>query len=193
MMWKISLVEKLGFRWGKQEGQIEVKRPHTKNKKSFYNNCEVTFGANRLFTEARKKAYQNGKKEYTKDWVNVDVIDDLALAIWWMDDGSKSVSKQSQSVAGQLHVCATKEELEVVKEFLEYRLDAEVAIHRRRELFHIYLPHYAYVKMLKRIWRYIHPELLYKCPVIMGEDNKPIIPNSAEQLRGHIESLKLKI
>jgi hypothetical protein len=42
----------------------------------------------------------------------------------------------------------------------------------------------AYVSLLRKSLPYLHSSMLYKCAVTTGEDGKPIIPTSAEQLRG---------
>lgn len=184
LKWKLQQLRNMGFETSYRE-MVETRRDKKNDRYDgrTYLGIHGQTKANRLFTEARLKAYPNGKKEYNAQWVNLDTLDEFALAIWWMDDGSLSFSKQSKTVAGQLHVCASYQECQLVKAALDVILGEEVKVHRRRELYHIYLPHEAFRMLMRKTAHWIHPDMLYKCSILMGEDGNPIIPNSAGHLK----------
>lgn len=194
LKWKMKMLEELGFKtWFTESREQRYNKANSKYDGKTYFGYHGQCGADRVFTEAWKIAYPDGEKEYNPRWCNPTILDDMAMAIWWMDDGSLSWSKGSATIGGQLHVCATEAECVLVKTVFEVRLGIEVKVHRRRQLYHLYFPAKSFQKLIRVCLPYLHADLLYKCAVLMGEDGKPIIPASAEHLKWHLDGCKIEM
>lgn len=159
---------------------------------------DTRFKGNNLLLDIWRIAYPHRCKTYNEKWINKDTIDDYALAIWWMDDGSLHYSvKYSASMTGVLCTHCTMEEIHIVKDVIDNALNLnaenQTKLRRRRKDYALYFPPLAYLNLIELIAKYIHPTMLYKCSVLLGEDKRPIIPNSAEQLLSQIKDIKLKM
>jgi len=82
---------------------------------------------NSVFNEYRQLFYPNGKKIVTREILNK--LDNLGLAVWYMDDGSRSKAKKHVRLATQSF---GQEGFEVISEWLweKYRLHSFPDIRR---------------------------------------------------------------
>jgi hypothetical protein len=181
--WKQNELEELGFEARFVKKDVLYRKAGSIHNGKHYISCQVKTKSHYTFTKARSIAYVNNMKTYHKGWVNEDTVDDYALAVWWMDDGDFS---------GTLNCNCNEEEAILLKDLFEKILKGKVSIHNKKGKKNIYFPVITKAILFSRIYKFIHPTMLYKCSVGVGEDGKPIIPNSAEQLLLQCEQ-KLKI
>lgn len=191
LLWKLNQLRILGFQGEYKKKPVRYNKSGSKHDGKVYVSCQVKMKSDRLFTEARKIAYPHNEKTYHQGWVNEQTVDDFALAIWWMDDGGLHYPKKSKDIAGYLYCYCDDQEALYLKLLFEHILDSEVRIHRKSEKHVLYFPVETYRQVMRRISRYVHPTMLYKCAVIVGEDGNPIIPQSAEQLIRQLNELKI--
>ncbi len=82
--------------------------------------------------------YQNGRKRIPP--LMQKLISPLALAIWFLDDGSKKSSSHKSLVIHSLGY--SKKDLEIAQEALKTRFSIESALHKQRnETFRLYFPY----------------------------------------------------
>jgi hypothetical protein len=186
LQWKIVELQNLGFVLASFDTKdVFYNKPGSIHHGKFYKSCRVKFKSHRLFTEAYRLAYPTGLggKEYNARWVNGVSVDDYAMAIWWMDDGSLHFRRRPfEKICGYLNICSNQQEALLIKVIFEARLGSEVRIHKKKDKFILWFPHITFRKLLVRIVPWIHRTMLYKCSIVMGEDGNPIIPTSAEHL-----------
>jgi hypothetical protein len=188
LKWKTQKLIEFGIEISYQDKKVLNKRSEGK----VYLAYDTRTKHLNILKDVWKIAYPDKTKTYTSEWINPNTIDDFALALWWMDDGSLHYCKRhSANMTGVLCTHCSEEELIVVKNAINKVLDLkenEIRPRRRRiKYYSLYFTTNAYLKLLNKIHKYIHPTMLYKCAVILGEDKRPIIPISAEQLKEQIE------
>lgn len=191
LLWKISILESLNIDGRcKRREQLYWKKDSIHNGKIYYS-ADYQSERRKMFTDLYKIAYINKVKTYHSGWVNEKTVDDLTLAIWWMDDGTLDYSKMRVSMGGKFCIDSSYEEVYLLKELFEKILNIEIRIHKHKKNFNLTIPYYDFPKFLLRIIKHVPPSMLYKCCVNLGEDKKPIIPNNAEQLIEQINKLKI--
>lgn len=182
LKWQQSQLNELGFRTHYREKERRVKNAFVDK---MYSVATLNTNADSTFTSCRKIAYPNGIRKYYDAWINDEIVDDYALAMWWMDDGCITWGKNSRYIAGVLNCNRSKDEAEFLKTFFEKRLKATVTLNRKRLLYNLRFNHDAFKILVKKICPYMHHSMIYKISLFMGEDCKPITPTSAQ----HIECL----
>lgn len=188
LVWKLKILSELGFSVGRKNKFRRVKNEFVDK---VYPVCLGWAKSHIVFTKIHNIAYPNKIKTYHDGWINSKLIDPLAMAVWWMDDGCKYHSKQSASIAGVLNCCCDEREILIVKDVWENILQSETTINRKKNNYNLRLPAQTYRRMVKLILPYVHESMIYKCSLFMGEDGKPIIPINAEQLKQQLDELKI--
>jgi len=181
------------FNWGHCEKQkeyaffganllkenIEI-RNKVGNKTNFY-----SFRKSHLFNKLLAE-YYSPKKTITKEFLNL--LDERALAIWYMDDGQWSPNKsyfkelkrntkrRSDAVvdmlAGQVYLYTngfTKEENELLIEWLNSKYDLNFKLRNRGKYFYLCQSGIEYNKRwFDLIKKYMHTSMQYKSPIEVG-------------------------
>lgn len=88
----------------------------------------------------------------------IDRIDNLALAIWFMDNGYMYPSANAIDLT--THSFDTESHVRLVKRLFELDIHAEVK--RKTGFDYIHLNMQGTRKLLERIWHYVHPNMYYK-------------------------------
>lgn len=130
-----------------------IKRVHKKtNKESF----SYRFYTKSKFKDLRLLFYPNGKKEVPKN-INELLVSDIALAVWFRDDGGKSGNTPYGlviSVAG-----FSKEEQFLLQTCLLNNYGLNVTIWKNNQ---IYIPKSEYALFYSIVSPFILPDLMYK-------------------------------
>lgn len=135
--------------------------PYTKikslNGKQFPS-CGFTTCSSGLFRFYAQQFYVGRKKIIPKLFAKL--IDPLALAIWFMDDGSfKSIHHHTYIIHS---VGYTKSDLEAVKKVLEKKFGIKVALHKQYDRWRIYFLSETADEFKKLIEPYMIPSMKYK-------------------------------
>ena len=129
-----------------------------RKKPSYLNNGGWGTVNYRLYTLGRKEIldlcdilYVDNKKTVTLDYLNR--LDELGLAVWFMDDGSYGTLSTHSF---------TKEENELISKWFKDRWDIKTTVkqYKNRDLYYIQINSMA--KFASIIKEYIHPTMIYK-------------------------------
>lgn len=149
-IWKAKILKKYNL-------LSQVKYDHTfdsRFKEPDYTIIKMSSVAHPIFTKYRESCYYKNNK--TK-CVNMDVItalDELGLAIWYMDDGNRTASSMSLATNSFTH----DELIDLVK-FLHFKFGLKFSIHKAGIL---YLKAEGWSKFVSLIEKYIVPCMRYK-------------------------------
>ena len=111
-----------------------------------------------LFRFYAQQFYSGRKKVIPKLFAKL--IDPLALAIWFMDDGSlKSIHHKTYIIHS---IGYTKDDLEIVQKVLEEKFAVKVALHKQYDRWRIYFLSETAGKLKKLIEPYVIPSMRYK-------------------------------
>lgn len=113
----------------------------------------------------------NGKKQVNKKWLSF--VDEVALAYWFMDDGSVQRSKytvsEGQAMNSSFHTEGfSYEEQELLQEHLWERFQIKVEIKPTRSYFYLYINRENTRKLLEIITPYLCDSMKYKGLVWLG-------------------------
>ncbi len=148
-IWKSQILKKYNL-------LSQVRYDHTfdaRFKDPDYTIIKMSSIAHPIFTKYRKSCYNNDK---TKS-VNISVIrdiDELGLAIWYMDDGSRTSSSMTLATNSFSY-----SELQLLVELLKEKFDLNFTIHKARCL---YLKAEGWKKFVSLVDKYIIPCMRYK-------------------------------
>ena len=107
----------------------------------------------------RQQFYKDGKKVIPR--LIHKFLDPLALAIWFMDDGSKKSSKHKSYVIHSLGY--TKKELQILTGVLDDKFKIKAGLHKQRNnSFRIYIYSESAHEFRKLIEPYVHKTMQYK-------------------------------
>lgn len=117
----------------------------------------------------KKLFYPNGKKAITRNLLNM--LEPLALAIWYMDDGNLIIHKytkmdgtkgvKSRELAINTQ-CFSYEEHEIIKRYFEVKWDIKVKIYKNKGSFRIVMNATNAKKFVEIIEPFIIPSMNYK-------------------------------
>ena len=146
----------------KEYCKIEVQERTFSGKYKSYGFRTRTFDFCKLL---RRVLYKNGKKTITRKLLNR--LAPFHLAIWWMDDGSKGIkyNKEKTKVKAcvyRLSLCTTKEECQIVIDWLKETYNISFGITKEKNLFSITCGTREGRKFSDLIREYIIPSMLYK-------------------------------
>lgn len=89
--------------------------------------CAFRICTNRELVPIHNLIYPNGKKTITKELLAK--LEDLAIAIWYMDDGYWCVNhKKTSGRIGLATLSFSKEENELIKDYFKYKYDIDFHI-----------------------------------------------------------------
>lgn len=113
----------------------------------------------------RHQLYPNGNKTITRHHLNY--LDELGLAIWFMDDGTKQVSwkKDGSCSCRALHISThnfTYKEQELMVKYLKIIWNVEVKIYKDRKKFRLNINATNAKIFINIIKPHIHPTMKYK-------------------------------
>ena len=113
----------------------------------------------------RHQLYPNGNKTITRHHLNY--LDELGLAIWFMDDGTKQVSwkKDGRCSCRALHISThnfTYEEQELMVKYFKVVWNVEVKIYKDRTKFRLNINATNAKTFIDIIKPHIHPSMEYK-------------------------------
>jgi hypothetical protein len=155
---------------GKQVKISERERERKGNThKSYRFSCGIKY-----FRLVRKMLYKNGIKVMTDKVLNK--LNDQAVAIWVMDDGTLSLRKKDGVVKGcqfKLCTCTTIEENETIRKFFKKRYGVNFSIVKHmvsrksnQPLYSLLCGTREYLKLAKVIDKYIIPSMKYKTEIL---------------------------
>ena len=124
------------------------------------------FVTHKYFRVLRKWLYKNGTKNYV-DYVRY--LDELGLAIWYMDDGSTWVEKSRLNghIMMEIHIFLPKEDAEKLIEFFKERWNLEFHLHKKTDAqYNIRCYRKNSIKFANIIKPYIPPCMWYKVSFI---------------------------
>lgn len=105
-------------------------------------------------------------KQFYKDKTRVvpkminSFLDPLALAVWFMDDGSYKSAKHKTYI---IHAVGyTRSELELLSKILQSKFGLDVRVHRQYDKYRLYVASSSAQKFKELIERYIIPSMKYK-------------------------------
>ncbi len=120
--------------------------------------CGFTTCSSGLFRFYAQQFYSGRKKIIPKLFAKL--IDPLALAIWFMDDGSfKSIRHKTYIIHS---VGYTKDDLGIVQKVFEEKFGIKVALHKQYDRWRIYFLSETADKFKKLIEPYVIPSMKYK-------------------------------
>jgi len=114
-----------------------------------------SLGAFRFYAQ---QFYEGGKKRIPK--LISKLLDPLALAIWFMDDGSYKSEKHKTYIIHALGY--GKKDLELIKDVLQKKFDVEIGLHKQYDRWRIYIYSDSAKKFAELIGSYVIPSLKYK-------------------------------
>ncbi len=117
-----------------------------------------------LFQEYRSLFYQNGKKHVPSNLEDL-LINPLALAVWFMDDGGKGGNSPKGMVINTS--CFQAYEQEILKSCLEKNFGIETNIHKVGSGFQLYITTGFADKFCYLVNKFIIPSMLYKLPLTL--------------------------
>lgn len=130
----------------------------------------------------KKNLFSNeGRKKISLKYLNE--LNPLGLAVWWMDDGNISITKDGGSRYGKLSThCFNYEENILIQKFFKKKWDIDVAIKQEKEKYFIRIKTSELKKLIKIIYPYVTqiPSMIYKVDLkykyigSVGEDFKDI-------------------
>ncbi len=135
--------------------------PYTKEKvlngKKFAS-CGFTTRSSGIFRFYAQQFYRGRKKIIPKLFGKL--IDPIALAIWFMDDGSFKSSRHRTYI---IHAVGyAKSDLEIVQEILEKKFGIKMALHKQYDRWRIYFLSETAPTFKKLIEPYVLPSMKYK-------------------------------
>jgi len=137
----------------------QVPRIHGHYQASFSTRCLSAFDPIAL------TCIKNKKKTITEEFLKF--VDEKSLAIWYMDDGGRTLGKSGVIYCIILHTQGfTLNENKLLKIFLKSKFDIDVKIVKNKRfghfLYHLYLNRKNALKFINLILPYLHPIFLYK-------------------------------
>lgn len=134
--------------------QIKKKRMNGKTHLSYFFST-YSLGSFRFYAQ---QFYVGSKKVIPK--LIAKLLDPLALAVWFMDDGSFKSAAHKTYIIHALGY--EKKDLERVKEALQKKFGITVELHKQREKWRIYVLSNSAARFRELISPYVIPELKYK-------------------------------
>jgi hypothetical protein len=125
------------------------------------------------FRIIRKMLYKDNVKTFSDKVLNK--LNDQAVAIWFMDDGSLTLRKkdgQVKSCQFKLSTCTTIEQNEIIRKFFKKRYDVNFSIVKHMTsktgevLYSLLCGTKEYLKIAKVIDKYVIPSMKYKTEIL---------------------------
>jgi hypothetical protein len=140
--------------------QIKFKQVYLKTTKKYYDYCYIQIPIKEVKI-LREMFYPNNKKAYTIE--NLNNLNDLGVALWYMDDGTRSGMEQ-------ISICTftTLEQAKIISEFFKERYSVDFRIARRsnysinHQYYHSISDKQSKVNFVNIIKPYIIPDMEYK-------------------------------
>ena len=127
--------------------------------------CRI-FITHKYFRVLKKWLYPNNEKKYIE---YVKYLDELGLAIWYMDDGSTWVEKRREHghIMMEFHTFIPKKDAEFLIKYFKEKWDLDFKLHKRTDLqYNIRCYRKNSVKLAKIIEPYIPECMKYKISFI---------------------------
>jgi len=150
--------------WKRQIFDSSIKEEYIEkngfSKKKAYRFVTRTFWDDKLL-------FDFGKKKTLHSSI-IEQIDDLALAVWFMDDGATRIGKTKKVSGATLHTesfdLATNKKL--VNKLLSMGIACKITefVRKRKTYFQITISVEGYQNLAEKIYKYIHPCMSYKFP-----------------------------
>lgn len=114
-----------------------------------------------ILMEVWNKVRPNGKKEVNEEWLKE--IDEVALAYWFMDDGSLSRTKGGEPSNCSIHTCGFSEkENELLSSFLSQRFGLKAIISHSKGYPYLRFNVKDTKRLVSIISPHLHPSMAYK-------------------------------
>ncbi len=110
-----------------------------------------------------KLAYPEGKKVITRQFLNYLTIESIAL--WFMDDGSKSFKKKNGKIHAAevtLNTYLSKEENEIIIQYFEEVWGIKWGLNKSKGWYRLRMGTKEARKFFAMIEKYVHPSMKYK-------------------------------
>lgn len=165
--WKYNLDRKF---WTK-----EPKHYLNYNEGNQYSGVEIrTHGLVEL-KELKKILYPSGKKEYTREYL--ELLDEQGLAIWLMDDGciDNPINKKPMGILNTYGHSSNAAEEIIVQQYFKERWNIACAINKNHGRYRIRFNNANYIKFVELVKPYILDSLKYKIDLNIRQST----PNSS--------------
>lgn len=117
-----------------------------------------------VFRSLREEIYPEGRKTISQRWLNK--LTPLSLAVWYMDDGTYHINKNTIEIATHSFSLA---EHHLMQQYYKQVWDIDVAISQsnrgQRKQYYLYFPRDEAAKLLSMIHPYILPCMQRKLPL----------------------------
>lgn len=141
-----------------------------------YSGVEIrTHGLVKL-KELKKILYPTGKKEYTREYL--EILDAQGLAIWLMDDGGidNPINKKPMGILNTYgHSPEAKEEL-IIQQYFKEKWNIDSAINKSHGRYRVRFNNANYAKLVEIVKPYILDSLKYKIDLNIRQST----PNSSK-------------
>lgn len=119
----------------------------------------------KTFSKYHSLFYPNGKTKIVPNQIKELLVDPLALAIWYMDDGKRRPDCRGAFLDT---ICFTKSDQLKLIECLESNFGLEdLRLHWNGDGYHIYIPAKNANRFCNIIGKYLIPSMLYKLPLAL--------------------------
>ena len=157
-----SIIQKEYVAWLYEQFKDLVRTPPQEKKKILRGKSHVSYSFSTyslgMFRFYAQQFYDGRKKIIPK--LIKKLIDPLALAIWFMDDGSYKSKKHKTYIIHALGY--NKKDLELIKNVFQKKFDINIGLHKQYNKWRIYIYSDSAEKFAKLINPYIIPSLKYK-------------------------------
>ena len=132
-----------------------ITRFDTRNQKLYHS---IRFYTRCVMGEFRSLFYDNRKKIIPSNLI--EVLDDLALAVWFMDDGSRGAHTLHGVVFNTS--AFSRDEQHYLQHIFDERFNLEVNVHHVGKGYQLYVVSRSYKNFYNRISPYLIPQMKYK-------------------------------
>ena len=156
----------------------------------FYFNVSKKYMNDEFLLFIKKNLYSNeGRKKISLKYLNE--LTPLGLAIWWMDDGNISLTKDGSNRYGKFSThCFNYEEHILIQKYFKEKYDINVRIKKEKNYYFIKMNTTELKKFIKLIYTYVCeiPSMIYK--IDLKYINKGCIGEDFLEAYNYIESKK---
>jgi hypothetical protein len=132
-----------------------------------YHGFRIVSKPNLELGELRTKLYPNDKKYISREII--ENLDELGLAIWYMDDGciDRPVGRNSMGILNTYCSSPKAEEEIIIQTYLKDKWNLKTNINSGHGRFRLRFPHIEFCKFVEIIKPYIIPSMIYKIDTTM--------------------------
>jgi hypothetical protein len=145
--------------------------------------CSVRFYTRAILKEFRSLFYAEGRKVVPEGIA--EMLDPLALAVWFMDDGGRGAHTPKGLVINTS--CFSVEEKSILQEALAKRFGIETSVHKVGEGWQLYVKARSFVRFCEIVGPYLLVEMKHKLPVdpVTTSQSEMVVADRRGQIYGH--------